>query len=121
MHRADGGRSGVRVFAILARWVALAWVLIPGPSRAQDAVGLALVVNGLSSAARDYFEAGGLGILIGDGALRYGAEKIAETYYALRVTPHWTVTADYQYIDHPAYNRDRGPVSVLGARLHMDY
>jgi high affinity Mn2+ porin len=90
-------------------------------SRAQDAVGLALVVNGLSSAARDYFEAGGLGILIGDGALRYGAEKIAETYYALRVAPHWTVTANYQYIDHPAYNRDRGPVSVLGARLHMDY
>jgi high affinity Mn2+ porin len=89
--------------------------------RSEDTVGLALVINGLSTAARDYFDAGGLGILIGDGALRYGTEKIAEAYYAWQVAPHWTVAANYQYIDHPAYNRDRGPVSVPGARLHVDY
>jgi high affinity Mn2+ porin len=90
-------------------------------SRPEDTVGLAVAVNGLSTAAREYFAGGGLGILIGDGALRYGSEKIAETYYALRIVPHWTVTANFQYIDHPAYNRDRGPVSVLGARLHIEY
>ena len=26
--------------------------------------------------------------------------------------------ADYQFIDNPAYNPDRGPVSVLAGRLH---
>jgi len=91
-------------------------------SRPQDTVGLAVAVNAISNAARQYLGAGGLGILIGDGALgQYGTEKIAETYYLLRIGSHWTFTADYQYVDHPAYNRERGPVSVLGARLHAEF
>jgi high affinity Mn2+ porin len=31
------------------------------------------------------------------------------------------VTFDYQFIDNPGYNRDRGPVSVFGTRLHMQF
>ena len=27
---------------------------------------------------------------------------------------------DYQHIENPAYNRDRGPVSVYGMRLHAE-
>ena len=30
------------------------------------------------------------------------------------------VTLDYQFITDPAYNRDRGPVSVFGVRLHWE-
>jgi high affinity Mn2+ porin len=30
------------------------------------------------------------------------------------------ITADYQFVDNPAYNTDRGPVSVIGLRLHTD-
>ena len=37
--------------------------------RHDDTVGVAAVANGLSSAARDYFAAGGLGILIGEGTV----------------------------------------------------
>ncbi len=33
----------------------------------------------------------------------------------------WHVTLDYQFIVNPAYNRDRGPVSVFGARLHAQF
>jgi len=88
-------------------------------SRAQDTVGAAFVVNGLSSAARRYFAAGGMGILIGDGRLpdcRF--EKIVETYYALRLTAHLALSVDYQYVVNPAYNADRGPVSIFGVRIH---
>jgi high affinity Mn2+ porin len=28
---------------------------------------------------------------------------------------------DYRFIVNPAYNRDRGPVSVLGFRVHAQY
>jgi len=28
---------------------------------------------------------------------------------------------DYQFVHNPAYNRDRGPVSILGLRLHAQY
>jgi len=48
------------------------------------AVGLAGVVIGLLHSARDYFAAGGRGILIGDRRLPdYGLEKIVEAYSPL--------------------------------------
>jgi len=31
------------------------------------------------------------------------------------------VTADYQVINNPAYNRQRGPVSVFSLRLHAQF
>ena len=89
--------------------------------RPDDTFGLAAVVNGLSSDARRYFAAGGVGILIGDGRLNYGAEKIVETYYALSLVRRIVLSLDYQFVEHPAYNRDRGPVPVYGARLHADF
>jgi high affinity Mn2+ porin len=91
-----------------------------GWNRTEDTVGLAAAINGISSAAQSYFAAGGLGILIGDGALTYGYERIVETYYSWRAAPHFTLTGDYQLVIDPAYNRDRGPVSILGLRLHLE-
>jgi high affinity Mn2+ porin len=88
-------------------------------SRPQDTVGVAGVLNGISSAARRYFAAGGLGILIGDGRLPdYGFEKILETYYAAQVTDVLSISLDYQYVANPGYNADRGPVSIFGLRIH---
>lgn len=89
--------------------------------RHEDTVGVAVAVNALSSAAQDYFKAGGMGILIGDGGLNYGPEKIAELYYAWRVEKHLTLGLDYQYVVNPAYNRDRGPVPLVGLRLHAEF
>ena len=31
------------------------------------------------------------------------------------------VTADYQLIANPAYNADRGPVSIFSGRLHGEF
>jgi len=89
--------------------------------RHNDTVGLAAVVNGLSGAARGYFTAGGLGILIGDSALNYGPEKILEAYYSLKVNKHLSVALNYQHVNNPAYNRDRGPVSIYGVRVHSEF
>jgi high affinity Mn2+ porin len=90
--------------------------------RADDRFGLAAAVNGLSGVARSYFGAGGLGILIGDGQLpHYGKEYIVETFYSMRVVDHFTVSADYQHVTNPAYNRDRGPVSIYGVRVHAEF
>ncbi len=89
--------------------------------RHDDTLGLALVMNGLSGAAREYFAAGGMGILIGDGGLNYGAEKIAEIYYALHLSKQLTLSADYQYVQNPAYNRDRVPLPLYGVRVHVEF
>ena len=89
--------------------------------RNEDTLGLATAVNGLSSEARAYFSAGGMGLLIGDGQLRYAPEKIVELFYTFRLCQNANLTADYQRITNPAYNQDRGPVNLYGVRLHADF
>jgi high affinity Mn2+ porin len=89
--------------------------------RADDMLGIAGVVNGISGVHQAYLNAGGLGILVGDGRLPHpGPEQILETYYSLPLGA-WRLTADYQLIVNPAYNRDRGPVSIIGARLRTQF
>ena len=89
--------------------------------RPNDTLGIAGVVNTLSVAGREYFSAGGLGILIGDGRLNYAAEKIMEIYYSLQLGKYAKFSLDYQHVANPAYNRDRGPVSIYGVRLHSEF
>jgi len=89
--------------------------------RPKDMVGLAFVTNGLSADHRDFIAAGGLGILIGDGQLNYQRENIIETYYAIALPGSLTFTVDYQLLMNPAYNADRGPVSIFSGRLHAEF
>ena len=89
--------------------------------RPDDTVGIGGAVNGLSDAHRAFLAAGGIGLLIGDGQLNYSPERILETYYAYNVRKGVTLTADYQLITNPAYNADRGPVSVFSGRLHGEF
>lgn len=90
--------------------------------RPSDTVGVALVVNALSGSARTYFAAGGMGILIGDGRLpHYANENIAEAYYSAQLTDWLAASADYQFVANPAYNSDRGPVSILALRLYASF
>ncbi len=91
-------------------------------NRPQDRIGSALAFSGMSEAAKHYFQAGGTGILIGDGQLPNSAgEMIWESYYSVSVIDGLALSTDYQLINHPAYNRDRGPVSVLAARAHFQF
>lgn len=90
--------------------------------RTHDTIGLALMDNGISAAREQYLNSGGLGVLIGDGKLpRPGAEEIAETYYSVAVMSHAQLTFDFQRIINPAYNEDRGPVSVFAVRIHAQF
>jgi len=83
-------------------------------------VGLAAIVNGISAEREQYLNAGGLGILVGDGKLPHpGPEQILETYYRLMTVKWAQLTLDYQYVINPAYNTDRGPVSIVALRVHM--
>jgi high affinity Mn2+ porin len=89
--------------------------------RPDDTVGAAVVVNGLSSGHDDYLTAGGLGFILGDGALHYGPETILEVYYMAKLAKSLFLSVDYQFVDNPGYNRDRGPVSIFGFRVHVEF
>jgi hypothetical protein len=89
--------------------------------RPADTLGLAFAVNGISAAHRDYVASGGLGSFIGDGQLvNYGLEQIVEAFYVARFFNGMCFTLDGQYILNPAYNKDRGPVKILGVRQHVE-
>jgi high affinity Mn2+ porin len=89
--------------------------------RPDDVIGIGGAINALSRDHRDFLAAGGLGPLIGDGRLNYRRERILETYYAFALNKELTLTADYQLITNPAYNADRGPVSIFSGRLHGEF
>jgi high affinity Mn2+ porin len=89
--------------------------------RPNDKIGVGGVIDGLSAESRAYFAAGGLGILIGDGALNYRPEKVLESYYSYSLNKWSSLSFDYQLVADPAYNADRGPVNIFAGRLHAEF
>ncbi len=90
--------------------------------REHDEFGFAVAVNASSRQSRQYFNAGGLGILVGDGQLpRASTEQIVETYYNIGITDGVVLTPDFQYIKNPAYSVNRGPVAIFAARFHVQF
>lgn len=89
-------------------------------SRARDVVGLAVAVDAISAAHRDDLAHGGVTAFLGDGALRYGRERVAEVYYAAELGAGFALTADVQRVANPGYNKDRGPVAFYALRLHWE-
>jgi hypothetical protein len=89
--------------------------------RPKDRLGVALMANFLSVERRSYLTQGGISFFIGDGWLRYRPEQINEAYYSLALVPGAALTLDVQHVSNPAYNADRGPVTIYGARLHAEF
>src|SRR5262249_31632429 len=89
--------------------------------RSADRLRAAFVSHGLSAEHSEYLRLGGIGFLLGDGTLNYGRENILETYYTAHLWRGVFASAGGTFIGHPGYNRDRGPVAVGMARLHLDF
>lgn len=89
--------------------------------RRNDRLGLVFVSNGISHDHALYLANGGFGFLLGDGKLNYGRENILETYYTLHAWRGIFPALNLQYIVHPGYNMDRGPVFVTSLRLHVEF
>jgi high affinity Mn2+ porin len=120
---ADNGSKEVYEFTEINQSVS-AGISIKGErwQRPDDTFGLAGAINGISPQARNYFAAGGLGVLIGDGKLpRYGLERIIEVYYKIPIIEALNLTLDYQYVINPAYDAVRGPVNIFGFRVHAEF
>ena len=91
-----------------------------GWNRPHDTVGFGYAINGISASEINYLQLGGMTAFIGDGALSYKNEQVAETYYSAQVYKNTYLSLDYQRIANPAYNSARGPVNFFGVRAHID-
>jgi high affinity Mn2+ porin len=101
--------GGIRIYG--QRW-----------KRPADNIGIAVLSNGISSGHRDFLNAGGYGFMIGDGKLpNYTRENIIEVFYQIKIFRSVWANLDYQFVEHPAYNGDRGSVHVFAARAHIEF
>jgi hypothetical protein len=89
--------------------------------RANDKIGLVGISNGIKRYHQQYLALGGLGFILGDGALSYAREDILETYYNAHNWRGVFTAFDVQYIEHPGYNQARGPIAMFSVRTHVDF
>jgi hypothetical protein len=89
--------------------------------RSSDRAGVAFVVNGIVAAHQEYLALGGVGIMLGDGGLTYGQEKIVEAFYTAHLWRGLSMSYDFQHVNDPGYNEARGPVSVSAVRFHTEF
>lgn len=116
----NDGRNETWTFTEIDQSAQLGYVLNGIGARKNDKIGIAGVVNGVSKHHRNYLAAGGYGFIIGDGALDYTSENIAEAFYSFDIPAiYLTLTADYQFVLHPAYNKSNGPLHVVALRAHF--
>jgi high affinity Mn2+ porin len=119
----NNGKTATWVFAEIDNSMSLGFRYYGiGKGRMADNIGLAFVSNGISSGHREFLNIGGYGFMIGDSKLpHYTRENIIELFYQVKLFEQLFASLDYQYVSHPAYNLDRGPVSLLAARVHVAF
>jgi high affinity Mn2+ porin len=89
--------------------------------RPDDNVAGEITFGGISGVHAQYLAMGGHDFEIGDGALEYAPETVAEMYYSAKLFKGFFATFDLQHDANPAYNEARGPVWIPSIRLHMEY
>lgn len=90
-------------------------------NRKNDQAGVAVAVNGINQDHRDYLAHGGYGFMLGDGRLSYSAERLLDAYYSFAAAAFCFLSVEVQRYENLAFNADRGPVSVYGARVHFEF
>ena len=89
--------------------------------RPFDVTGVGAGTSWISAAHARYLALGGVDGFLGDGRLDAGAESVFEAFYSVNLAKAIWLSADYQHIWNPGFNKDRGPVDIFGARVHAEF
>jgi hypothetical protein len=89
--------------------------------RPFDVTGIGFATSWISDAHAQYLATGGIDGFVGDGRLRQAAESVIDVFYSVNFLSAIWLTADYQHLWNPGFNADRGPVNILGGRVHAEF
>ncbi len=89
--------------------------------RPFDVSGVAVGLSWISKIHAEYLRMGGVDGFIGDGGIDCSTESVLEAFYSLNLLRALWISADYQHVNHPAFNAARGPVDIFGGRLHAEF
>jgi hypothetical protein len=116
------GKTEVYSFTSTDRSISFGAVAHGDPwHRVGDTVGLGWSQGWISHSHAEYLAMGGVDAFIGDGRIRQASESVLEAFYSLSLGSSAWTSLDYQFIRNPAYNADRGPVNIVGARVHVEF
>ncbi len=90
-------------------------------NRPFDVTGVGFGASWISAVHAKYLAMGGVDGFIGDGYLRQAAEGIVEGFYSVNLLKAVWLAGDYQFLWNPGFNADRGPVHILGAKIHAEF
>ena len=90
-------------------------------SRPQDAAGIGYNAGWISSSHARYLGMGGVDGFVGDGAIHAGPEEVLDAFYTMNYHKSYWLSGDYQRIDNPGFNRDRGPVNIFSVKIHGEF
>ena len=118
----NDGKTELWAFMEAERTLALGSTVRGDPwNRPRDLFGVAVALNGINGDHRDYLAAGGLGFMLGDGSLHASTEEVLDAFYRASLASFAAVTLEIEHYRNPAFNQDRGPLTVYGLRLHADF
>jgi len=89
--------------------------------RPFDVAGIGLGMSWISKIHAEYLGMGGIDGFVGDGGLRQGPEGVFEVFYSVNLLNAIWLAGDYEFIWNPGFNRDRGPVNIIGAKVHAEF
>ncbi|HEX7616946.1 MAG TPA: carbohydrate porin [Thermoanaerobaculia bacterium] len=118
----NDGKTESWAFTEIERTLALGATVRGDPwKRPRDLFGVAVALNGINGDHRDYLAAGGLGFMLGDGSLHASTEEVLDAFYRVSLASYAAVTLEFEHYTNPAFNQDRGPLTVYGLRVHANF
>lgn len=111
----DAFNSADQSFAVGAVAKGGAW------KRPFDVTGAGFGMSWISSSHAHYLAMGGVDGFVGDGHLRQAGEGVIDIFYSANLLKAIWLTPDYQFLWNPAFNADRGPVHIVGGRVHAEF
>ncbi len=90
-------------------------------NRPFDVAGVGFGMSWISDEHARYLGMGGVDGFVGDGRIRQAAEGVVEAFYSVNLLRAVWLSADYQYLWNPGFNADRGPVHIIGWRVHAEF
>jgi high affinity Mn2+ porin len=90
-------------------------------SRPRDLTGAGVILSWISKPHAEYLALGGIDGFVGDGRIHPAAESALELFYSVNYWKYFWLSGDYQRVVNPAFNADRGPVSIFSIKIHGEF
>jgi hypothetical protein len=116
------GKSEVDAYTSTDRSVSVG-VLGKGASwsRPLDVAGIAYNAGFISKSHKEYLGLGGIDGFVGDGHLNPAPEEAIDAFYNFNFHKGLWLSGDYQRVNNPGFNADRGPINIFSVKIHGEF